>query len=152
MTWFELTGHIVNWPTRFMASGHSCRKLTQKIIPGWRWWLLKAVDKRKLLWFYASSRIPRTTRSRRQFGPWFRYSYIMYLKHSCDHCLTNYIVTENLNDSQRYNKGIKGRCQLLFFSWYFWGYDFSPYSITGGDRKGRTKPNLSSGEPARVAD
>ena len=41
--------------------------------------------------------------------------HIMYLKHSCGHCLTNYIVTENLNDSQRYNKGIKGKCQLLFF-------------------------------------
>ena len=64
---------------------------------------------------YASSLITRTVWLCRQFGPRFLYSYVMYLMRSCDQYLTNHIVTENLNDYKRYNKGVEGKCQLLSF-------------------------------------
>ena len=43
----------------------------------------------------------------------------MYLMRSCDQYLTNHIVTENLNDYKRYNKSVKGKCQLLSFPIFF---------------------------------
>jgi len=70
---------------------------------------------------YASSLITRTVWLCRQFGPRFLYSYVMYLMRSCDQYLTNHIVTENLNDYKRYNKSVKGKCQLLSFPIFFEG-------------------------------